>query len=556
MPTDLDLQKPRPAEGGSPPAPRRRVRVREGAVVFAICAVLYLVVAWWFWRNQVIPSDAISRVANAYYTVYSRDPHMAAMGIVWNPLPSFLLLPLLALKSVFPALATDGLASALVSALCMAGFVTVVVDTLGRLGVRTVARICLAVVLALHPMIVIYGGNGMSEALFLLLLAVAARAILLWLTARRHGHLVVAGLSLGLAYSARYEALAAAGATVLLVAAASWWSHRHEPLRRFQLAQADVALIAFPVALSVGLWAMIGRIVSGEWFPTLTSAYGNSAQVEANRAAIESVTGETAAARIWYAFEQIVGLQPVLAVLVLAGVVLAADRRDVRIAGPLAIFGAVSVFHLLIFVQGSSFGWLRFQIVAVPLAVLICGVLLAAPASSGPGVHARSGWSGPGRMAGAVAVVVAAAIGIPAGVVALGDPALAREESAWVTASGRAHASAVTGLNQAIAAEIDAMGLPEGAVTTDSAYAYGIILATARPEQFVISSDRDFAATLADLRGHDVQYLLVSTEGPADAVRTAYPETVTAGAAPAGSRVWSDTDGVPVWRLVPVASLR
>src|ERR1041385_9278526 len=32
--------------------------------------------------------DAYSRVANAYYVLYSRDPHLAAIGFVWMPLPS------------------------------------------------------------------------------------------------------------------------------------------------------------------------------------------------------------------------------------------------------------------------------------------------------------------------------------------------------------------------------------------------------------------------------------------------------------------------------------
>ncbi|HEX7225338.1 MAG TPA: hypothetical protein VF367_07150, partial [Candidatus Limnocylindria bacterium] len=32
-----------------------------------------------------LPGDAWSRVGNAYYVLFSRDPHLAAMGFVWNP---------------------------------------------------------------------------------------------------------------------------------------------------------------------------------------------------------------------------------------------------------------------------------------------------------------------------------------------------------------------------------------------------------------------------------------------------------------------------------------
>ncbi|MHA6629347.1 hypothetical protein ACU61A_28255 [Pseudonocardia sichuanensis] len=532
-------------DDGTSTSPRRRPTA-EGVAVFTVCAVLYLVVAWWFWRNLLIPSDAVSRVANAYYTVYSRDPHMAAMGVVWNPLPSFLLLPLLPLGVVLPALTVDGLATTLLSIVCMAGAVTVVGDTLRRLGVPTPARICLSAAFALHPMIILYGGNGMSEALFLLLLVVVARALLGWLTARTSGHLVVVGLGLALAYGTRYEALATGAACGVLVAAATWWSHRHEPRRRWQLAQADLALVTFPLALAVGLWALIGWIVSGEWFPTFTSEYGNSAQVKANLSGIEALVGDTVPDRIRYAAEQINGLEPMLAALLLGAAALAIRRRDWRTASPLAVFGSVSVFHVLILAEGSSYGWLRFQIVVVPLTVLTCGVLVAAL------WHHRAGrW----RLTATVAVVLAAGAGIPAAVSALGDPALARGETAWTTPDGRASESGRAALNKTIAADIDATALPEGAVITDSAYAFGIILATSRPEQFVINSDRDFAGALADPRGHGVQYLLVSVYGPADAIRMAYPDAIPSGAPPPGTRVWTDPAGAPQWFLVPLANL-
>ena len=37
--------------------------------------------------------DAWSRITNAYYVLYSRDPHLAAIGFIWNPLPSLMAIP-------------------------------------------------------------------------------------------------------------------------------------------------------------------------------------------------------------------------------------------------------------------------------------------------------------------------------------------------------------------------------------------------------------------------------------------------------------------------------
>src|SRR5207237_6935909 len=58
----------------------------------------YLVVAFLLtYHAKSLQGDAFSRVASAYYVLFSREPHLAAIGFVWNPLPSFLELPILVL---------------------------------------------------------------------------------------------------------------------------------------------------------------------------------------------------------------------------------------------------------------------------------------------------------------------------------------------------------------------------------------------------------------------------------------------------------------------------
>jgi hypothetical protein len=36
-----------------------------------------------FFVLRIGNSDALSRTANAYYVLYSRDPHLAAIGFIW-----------------------------------------------------------------------------------------------------------------------------------------------------------------------------------------------------------------------------------------------------------------------------------------------------------------------------------------------------------------------------------------------------------------------------------------------------------------------------------------
>src|SRR5262245_9211017 len=96
---------------------RRGRRLSEPWIVFAVAAVLYLAAVWWFSHHNLIPNDASSRLANAYYVLFSRDPHLAAVGFVWNPLPSLMLLPVLPLKALVPAFTQEALLAPLTSAM-------------------------------------------------------------------------------------------------------------------------------------------------------------------------------------------------------------------------------------------------------------------------------------------------------------------------------------------------------------------------------------------------------------------------------------------------------
>ncbi|BEL08774.1 hypothetical protein Q0Z83_069650 [Actinoplanes sichuanensis] len=506
----------------------RTPAVLKRPVVFY--AVVYLAMALWFWQSDLVPGDSASRVANAWYTLFSRDPHLAAIGFVWNPLPSLILLPFLPLGLIFPALTQQGLLVVLVSAALMTATVPVLHDVLRRSDVPRTARLVLTGAFALHPMIVIYSGNGMSEACFLLCLMLAVRALVIWLVDGRPEQLVPLGLAIGLAYGARYEALAPAAAVPVLVFLTTFVRTAGERPRRMASARADAVIAGLPGLLAVILWALAGKLIVGQWFATFSSQYGNSAQVSANATGISSVTGDDLPGRFGYWVQQMSGLAPLFLLILVAALGMAWRRRDPRALAACTVLGSVLAFDGLAFLSGTSFGWLRFHITVIPLTVLLAGHLIAARPRP---------------------VVVPLALGavlisIPATLVTLGQPALAREESEWFTADGAERTRGLTMVNRQVAADLDAMGLPDGAVLTDAAYAFGVVLASDHPRQFVITPDRDFAASVADPGGHGVRYLLLSAQGAADAVRL----RTSVSAAPL--RSWHDPRGGLQWTLVPV----
>src|SRR5271156_3070936 len=62
----------------------RTGRAHEGLFVGLAVLVVYSVVAYALdFRSHVYPPDAVSRMANGFYVLYSRHPHLAAIGFVW-----------------------------------------------------------------------------------------------------------------------------------------------------------------------------------------------------------------------------------------------------------------------------------------------------------------------------------------------------------------------------------------------------------------------------------------------------------------------------------------
>ena len=120
-PLHLRLTAGRPSWAGVARIGRRvTAEDHESATLFGLALVGYLVLALLLvYVSQAIVGDAWSRVGNAYYMLFSRDPHLAAIGFVWNPLPSLAVLPLLPFSLIWPDLVGAGLAGNIVSALFM-----------------------------------------------------------------------------------------------------------------------------------------------------------------------------------------------------------------------------------------------------------------------------------------------------------------------------------------------------------------------------------------------------------------------------------------------------
>jgi 4-amino-4-deoxy-L-arabinose transferase-like glycosyltransferase len=246
-------------------------------LIFAAATLLYLVVGWWLQvRQGFIIGDALSRVQSAESVLYSRDPHLAAIGFIFTPLTALLELPAIVLAPWWPDLTARAYAGTMMSAPFMAGTAVQIFSLGTDRGLPRGYSLTITALFALNPMIVFYGSNGMSEAPFLFFLVWSVRRLILWMINDDVHHLVAAGgVAMGLAYLTRYDAVCTVAAAALLVGVTTYLRAPRPP--RVRRALLDTIMVSLPGFAAFIGWAAASWLITGDAFAQFSSQYGNRA---------------------------------------------------------------------------------------------------------------------------------------------------------------------------------------------------------------------------------------------------------------------------------------
>ena len=246
-------------------------------VAFAAAFVLYVAVGYWLQvRHGFILGDSLSRVQASQSVLYSRQPHLAAIGFIFTPLTSMVQLPAILLAPLWPDLTARGFAGTLMSALFMAGAVVQIFSTGSDRSLPRGFVVAITALFALNPMIVFYGSNGMSEAPFIFFLAWSVRRLILWMVDDDVHHLITAGgIAMGLAYLTRYEAVGTVAAAGFLAGTTTFLRAPNWP--RLRRALLDLMLVSIPGFAAFVGWAVTSWLITGNAFAQFTSRYGNAA---------------------------------------------------------------------------------------------------------------------------------------------------------------------------------------------------------------------------------------------------------------------------------------
>ncbi|MCL4496342.1 MAG: glycosyltransferase family 39 protein [Firmicutes bacterium] len=237
------------------------------AFIVNCAAALYLVFDIHYYAG-----DALSRVGNAYYVLFSRNPHLGAIGFVWNPLPSVMEIPLVALHPWFPSVVTRGLAGSFVSAILGSIGVYHMAHILKNMDLPAWWRTALTLCFALNPLIVLYGANGMSDIMWVACMLGTYSGLFDYLKTGSLRRLVAAAFWLSAGLGMRYEAVPF-GLLVIIAAVLGQWGTK--PLSHIQ---GSAILLGTPIVFGGGIWIYFNWIIMKNPLYFLNSSYGNLAQ--------------------------------------------------------------------------------------------------------------------------------------------------------------------------------------------------------------------------------------------------------------------------------------
>ena len=513
-------------------------RVRRHVVLaFAGAAALNLAVSAALISDGLAWNDASSRLQSALAMLWGSDPHLAAVGFTWMPLPTLLDAVPMAFYPLFPWLASTGAGAPIVTSLVSAGTAALLVFSADRLGLPLRYGWLVALLVAANPMLLVFAASGMSEGVAgPTLIAAIAFVTLYWHTGQRR-YVGASGATLALAIASVYQATVFAGMLLIGFALTAALAPS-EPVRRGRR-HATVALttlLALPGVFVLASWLVANAVIQGRPFSFMNDPYSNASQNGwfASHASFGpfAYVGDFAGSVTWV-WDRTWPVSIPLLGLVLLRVL---DRRFWRPQTLVLVATALCVPVLLELPRvqhGASGG--SFRYLMYPLFVA-AGWSLYEIASSAA------------RRRAAALVVAAWLAAVPILVTTMLDPAIGSDEEPVVSALLGTKPNPPPFIYQGLVREAkptarfieDEVFGVGGRVLADSYAAGPFRLATSRRyvARWVMTEDRDFQRAIRDPARFGIGWVLMPDPGqvPQDALVRAYP------------RLWSGAD--PRFQLV------
>lgn len=445
--------------------------------------------------------DAVSRVAHAFFVLWTRDPHFGAIGFVWTPLSSILAMPLVLLYPLWPALVREGVAGIPISALFSGIGAYYLARLLGRFSIPRGWRIGMVLTYMLNPLILLYSANGMTDGMMVGCIIATYTGIFEYLEMGTLRSLISAALWLVVGLGVRYEALpfgimVALGLAVAQIIRKVPWSK----------IQGTAILLLAPLTAGGAAWLYFNWLIMKNPFYFLDGTYSNIAQT--------SLSGYERHIRAHEMFNPLHSILymsrfsllfwPIILGVIVAVLFLARRRPDSFVPVLLAgIIGPLLLDYYLLF-KGNLAPWDRYFIYYIPSGVVLVTYLGSRIARRLPNLRQAVVWT----------LVTSLLLAGSAGTYfALKSPRLGSPDGGTI-ASALQNKSMFSLSNGDLALIHYMNSHPHMLVLTDD-FTTGvpIVIQVNNPKQFVITSDFDYKSILLNPRGRVSAFLVPQPTG-------------------------------------------
>jgi len=344
-------------------------RARLGPwIIFFLVFAMELAFGMLMNSRGVFPNDAASRASLALNALYGSDPHLAAIGFSWMPLPTMLELSTAALYPFWTAVVSSGFAFTAITAVAAGASGALLLVTCSRLKLPAWIGWCYALVVLANPMLFLYGANGLSEGVGAPFFIGSVCFLTLYWHSGQRLYVGASGLCLAFAFACVYEATFFGAALLVALAGGLLWSSESRGSNfqgRCRAIQGLGLTLIVPSVFLGALWLVTNAVVMGDPLYFTHGTYSSFSQNRADAAvsvwngAAYHFAGDVLGS-LRFTLERTWAFMLPMVFLLL---VRALDRRLFRINSLSLIVVALSVpFGLItpLVYRGLSIGYLRY----------------------------------------------------------------------------------------------------------------------------------------------------------------------------------------------------
>jgi hypothetical protein len=245
-----------------------KISWRETLIIGGISLICYFLLGVYidFYRGY-LPGDALARLVSAWLVSNGTEFSVSSIGFIWPPLPVLLLIPLAAI----PVLFSSWMAIVIVSSLSMSIACVLLAKIAALCGISVRWRWLIVLAFAINPLMLVFGSNGMSEAVLIAATMAAFYWLLSFWQTERNTHLIFAAAFFGLLPLIRYEFALVSAWSGLLILFLSWEKRRQFSNEKFgQFLEGRLLAYSSLALYPMFLWVIANQFIMGNALYFLT----------------------------------------------------------------------------------------------------------------------------------------------------------------------------------------------------------------------------------------------------------------------------------------------